>query len=65
MEVKILVYEFDKDPYIKEVEHDDLSALQGIVGGWLEYFSFSIPEGEAYLCFCNEEGLRFPFIFYI
>lgn len=56
MSVKIVVLEPNKKAYAKEV-NNDLPDLQGIVGGYLESFPFVTPNGETYLCFCNEEGM--------
>lgn len=55
--VKILVFEPNKEAYVKMVDENDLTTFQNIVDGYLESFPIITPSGERYIGFCNEEGL--------
>ena len=53
--MKILVLENDRAPYVAEIRHDGIRAMQSVVGGSFECVYFE-PKGDA-VCWCNDEFL--------
>ena len=53
--MKILVLENDRVPYVAEIRHDGIEAMQSVVGGSFECVYFE-PNGDA-VCWCNDEFL--------
>jgi hypothetical protein len=51
--IKVIVKKIGKDPYIEEIK-DDIEAMQGIVGGYIE----AVPVGDGMYMVCNEDGIR-------
>lgn len=52
MKMRIIIKEPQNAPYVAEIEND-LSAMQKIVGGYIETVPFFV---EGVLAVCNEEG---------
>lgn len=53
--MKILVLENDRPPYVAEIRHDGIEAMQSVVGGPFDAVYFE-PKGDA-ICWCNDEFL--------
>lgn len=57
--IKVLVYPVGCEPYVKDIG-DDLSDMQDIVGGYIQYVDLGamagIKELYGYDLYCNEEG---------
>lgn len=53
--MRILVLENDRPPYVAEIRHDGIEAMQSVVGGSFECVYFE-PKGDA-VCWCNDEFL--------
>lgn len=50
--MNIIVYELDKEPYIKEIDNT-LEAMQEVVGGYIE----PVQVATDAIAICNEEGV--------
>lgn len=54
--LKILVFKPGESSQILEIE-DEVTAMHGVVGGWIEIFGIGRPPGlREFVCVCNDNG---------